>query len=223
MDLDGLVEPATLKRLRQAQEGHDTSRHLAIAALAPGGVGILEATVAQVGAVRDYTRKRGGKGELCRVILSDGTAEVDLVLWDDEVRHTRDGLLRPGARIRLSGATVKAGYRGGVELGLGSARLELVPPTPSSPAYRFTGVLQELGETRIVGEPPNERFQADAVVASDGAESRIVLEGETVKAARAMGAGATIILEAVIPHPVLPGWFLATPGTRLIAPPGRKV
>ncbi|MEA3202370.1 MAG: hypothetical protein QOI63_36, partial [Thermoplasmata archaeon] len=103
---------------------------------------------------------------------------------------------------------VKAGYRGGVELGLGSAVLERVE-TPATST--LSGTLLSLGETRVVEGPP-VRFQADALVRTDAGERTVVLEGDLLLKARA-APGA--VLSGLAPHPALDGWLLATPATRI--------
>lgn len=203
------MDAAAWQRLQRARSGADLPNLLRLATIAPGDVGVVEATVAQVHPVRPYNRKRGGQGELCRVTLADASGEADLVLWDDEVRHARDGALVTGARVRLRGASVKPGYRGGVELGLGSAVLERV----EAPAVAtLSGVLESLGETRVIEGPP-VRFQAEAVVRTPDGERSVVLEGELLRQARKAAPGAR--LEGLVPHPALDGWLLCMPTTQL--------
>lgn len=204
--LEGRVDAAAWQRLQRARSGADLPNLLRLATLAPGDVGVVEATVAQVHPARPYARRGGGQGELCRVTLADASGEADLVLWDDEVRHARGGLLAPGARVRLRGPSAKPGFRGGVELGLGSATLERIE-APAAPAV--SGRLVSLGETRVLDGTP-VRFQADAVVRTADGDRRVVLEGELLRQARQMG-GAT--LGGLAPHPALEGWLLCTDGT----------
>jgi hypothetical protein len=206
--VEGLLDAATWQRLQRARSGGDLPNLLRLATLAPGEVGIVEATVAQVHPARPYDRKRGGQGELCRVTLADASGEADLVLWDDEVRHARGGVLVPGARVRLRGPAIKPGYRGGVELGLGSAVLERI----DAPSASLSATLVSLGETRVLEGPP-VRFQADAVVRTPEGERTVVLEGEPLKRARA--AAGPVRLEGLVAHPALDGWLLATPATRI--------
>lgn len=210
--VEGLVDAATWQRIQRARAGSDLPNLLRLAALAPGDVGVVEATVAQVHPARGYNRKRGGQGELCRVTLCDASGEADLVLWDDEVRHARSGPLSPGARIRLRGPTVKAGYRGGVELGLGSAALERI----DAAAATVSGRLVSLGETRVLDGPP-VRFQADAVVRTAAGERTVVLEGDLLRQVRA--AQAPVWLEGLVPHSALDGWLLCTAAAQLLTTP----
>ncbi|HUR61137.1 MAG TPA: hypothetical protein VM286_02070 [Candidatus Thermoplasmatota archaeon] len=214
--LEGLVDEATLARLRRARAGEDAPNRLRIATLAPGDVGVLEAAVVQVHPARPYARKRGGAGELVRVTLADASGEADLVLWDDEARHTRGGALVPGATVRLRGPQVKAGHRGGVELGLGSAVLETVP-VPE--AALCSATLQALGPTQVLEGPP-PRFQAEATLSTPGGTVRAMLEGPVLLQARA--AGLPCEVEGLAPHPALADWMLATPAARVVpsAPTG---
>jgi hypothetical protein len=207
--VEGLVDAATWQRVLRARAGSDLPNLLRLGSLAPGDAGVVEATVAQVHPARAYDRRRGGQGELCRVTLADASGEADLVLWDDEVRHVRGGLLVPGARVRLRGPAVKAGYRGGVELGLGSAIMERIG---MSAAATLSATLVSLGETRVLDGPP-VRFQADAVVRTDAGTRTVVLEGDLLRAIRA--APAPILLEGLAPHSALDGWLLCTAATRL--------
>src|SRR5688572_18471856 len=148
---DDLFEPATAERLARAGAGEDVARHLQVAGLEPGDVGVLDVQVRGVSPARTYDRKRGGQGLLQRVTLADATGEVDLVLWDDETRQAKDGPFQAGAFLRLRGAAVKAGHRGGVELGLGSALVETAPERPVG--RPIEGTLASLGEVRPVGAP----------------------------------------------------------------------
>jgi ssDNA-binding replication factor A large subunit len=127
-----MIDPATADRLRRALAGEEVERRLQVRDLAPGDAGVLDVEVVRWGPTRSYSRKRGGTGQLARLSLADATGEVEMVLWDDEVPRLRDW--PPGTRLRLRGAPVKSGWKGGVELGLGSARVEAAPPPPGQPS-----------------------------------------------------------------------------------------
>src|SRR5688500_17144992 len=87
------LNPGTAARLAAAWAGKDLTVRLRLGDLQVGQVGVLEAEVRAVAPVRSYQRKRGGDGLLVRVTLADRSGEADLVLWDDEVRLTKDGPL----------------------------------------------------------------------------------------------------------------------------------
>jgi hypothetical protein len=193
---------------------------LRIAALEPGQVGVLDAQVRALGDVRTYERRRGGQGLLQRVTLADGSGEVDLVLWDDELRHAKDGALQPGAFVRLRGAAVKAGHRGGVEIGLGSALVEALPPAAAPAAV--AGTVVSFGEVRPVGEPPAVRFTMEAVLdLGAGRRATIVAWDLAVKALRLARPGDRVRIEGAQANPFLDGWWTVPKEARVtVAPAG---
>jgi len=213
---DALLAEETRNRLQRALAGVDEARLLRAGRLQPGDAGVLEVTVRQVHPVREYDRKRGGTGLLGKVTLADASGEVDLVFWDAETQQLQTGPFAPGANLRIHGATVRAGRRGGVELSLGSA---LVTPIVASAALlNLEGTLLSVGPTRVTGTPPRERFQADIQVEAVGGRADLVAEGELVKQLRRILPGAPVFLEGLAPHPLLEGRWLAGPQTRLRLP-----
>lgn len=204
------LEPATQARLRRARDGEDTSVRLRVITLEPGRSGVLEATVRHVAPARTFARKRGGEGLLRRVTLDDGTGEVDLVLWDDEGRHVRDGPLVPGARVRLRGPLVKEGFRGGVELHLGACVPE---PAGQAVAVDLAGEVVELADTEPVLDGAGPRFRAEVRFRSDAGDALVVLWDDELKRVRDAGVGSRWRLSGLTPHPALEGWFLGDGAT----------
>lgn len=213
--MEDLLDEATAARLARARAGEDVARRLLLAALVPGDVGVLEVQVRAVAPTRTYERKRGGQGLLQRVTLADASGEADLVLWDDEVRQAKagDGPFQPGAFLRLRGAAVKAGHRGGVELGLGSAVVERIDPplaaaaAAGSRAGPLEGVLRSFGEVRPVGAPPALRFTMEAELDTPRGPVRVAAWDEAVKQLRAAGLGAAVRLPNAEANPLLDGWW----------------
>ena len=188
-----------------ARAATPVERRLRIGSIDVGDFGVLQAKVVQVAPAKLFRRRNGSEGLVGRVTLDDGTGEIDLVLWDDENRHARDGTLAPGRAVRLRGATVKAGYRGGVELGLGAAILE---PIDADEATSLVGIVGDLPDTRVVGG----RFQLELPLRVEGRDVVVVLWDDAVKAARD-GASGRLRIDGVVPHPVLDDWFLGDGST----------
>jgi hypothetical protein len=211
---DDLLDAATAACLARARAGEDVARHLKVAALVPGDVGVLEVQVRAVAPVRTYVRKRGGEGLLQRVTLADATGEVDLVLWDDETRQAKDGPLQPGAFLRLRGAAVKAGHRGGVELGLGSALVEGLGVAFGA-ATTLEGVLVSFGEVRPVGDPPAVRFTMEAVLDTVSGKATLVAWDAAVKSLRIARPGDRVIVQGALTNPLLDGWWTAGAEARI--------
>lgn len=231
--MDELLAPATADRLARFRAGEDTTRRLRVADLETDVFGVLEVQVRTLHPAKPFTSRAGRDGVLRRVTLGDASGEVDLVLWGDETRQAVDGPLTAGAWLRLRGATVKPGYREGVELHLGGCVVEALdaPPAEAGGAsgnvaaggvtdaprpgasVDLEGVLESLGDTRVVGEPPDVRFQADATLATDDGPVQVVLWDDAVKAARSVLPGIRVRISGADAHPSLEGWFLADGAT----------
>lgn len=203
-----LLDPAAAARLAAARGGADLAVRLRLGDLAPGQVGVVEAEVRAVAPVRPYQRKRGGEGLLVRVTLADRSGEADLVLWDDEVRLTKDGPLQPGAHVRIHGPTVRSGRstNSPVELGLSGAE---VLPLPAPAQASVEGLLVAIGPTRPVGDPPALRFTCELTLQAAAGPLRVVAWDAAVKAALAAGLGARVRIHGR-PNPFLDGWWTAT-------------
>lgn len=200
--MQGLLGPEAADRLSAG-----APRCLTVADLEVGRFGVLDAMVEQVHPTRVFQRKRGGDGMLCRVTLSDATGSIDLVLWGDEIRLTREGPLLPGCRVLLRGATVKAGYRGGLELGLGSAVVEAVASRPAG----LRGVLRELGPTEVVQDAGAPAFKAEALLDTAQGPATLIAWDDAVKALQGR-VGQEVDLPQAVEHPALPGYWLAGRG-----------
>ncbi len=195
-------------RGRRARAGEDVARRLRLGDVEPGQVGVLDVQVRAVAPSRTYERKRGGQGLLQRVTLADATGEADLVLWDDELRHAGPaGALQHGAFLRLRGAAVKAGHRGGVELGLGSATMEPLAAAAATGPTELIGVLRGFGEVRPVGAPPALRFSMDATLETLDGLVQVVAWDQAVKQLRAAGLGVRVKLAGCTANPLLSGWW----------------
>ncbi len=197
-----LVDAPTLARLDAALAGRDEAKRLDVAALEVDAWGVLDVSVDQVHPARPFARKRGGEGLVGRVALRDTTGVIDMVLWDDENRLTVDGPLAPGTRLLVRGATVKAGWKGGLELGLGSAVLE---PHPTPGATIIKGTLLERSTAQVVGDPPRTKLEVQVEVGGD--RVTVVCWDDAIRDVQ-VEIGQTVRIQAV-PHPALDGYYIA--------------
>lgn len=198
-----MLEDATAQRLAAQRAGTSQAQTLGLGQLTPGAIGVVEAEVRAIAPPRPYPRKRGGEGLLQRVTLGDATGEADVVLWDDELRYVREGPLQPGIHVRLHGPLVKAGFRGGVELGLQGAH---VVAAPQADVHELVGQLLAIGDTKPLGDPPALRFTCELEVATAVGTLRVVAWDDAVKGALAAGVGGRIRLWGR-PNPFLDGWW----------------
>ncbi len=191
---EGLFDADTLARLDSVRE-----RRLRVADLDVGVWGVIDVVVDQVHPPRTFRRKNGSDGTVSRVTLSDDTGTIDMVLWDGEGELTR-GELAAGKRITIRGPTVKAGWKGGIELGLGAAIIEAKETADTT----LRGTIVAIDDTEIV----DGRFRAEVELGAKGETWRLVLWDEDIKAARDAGIGGAFAV-AGEHHPSLDGWFIA--------------
>ena len=90
-----------------------------ISDLRPGRVATVEATVVKLEPVREVEQRQGGLKKVRNGTLKDGTGEISLVLWGDEVE-----LVAEGQMVRIVEGWVKD-YKGRPQISLGrTGRLE---------------------------------------------------------------------------------------------------
>lgn len=90
-----------------------TPPKLFIADLRPSKLGTVEATVSQLEAVREITKRDGTAQKVRNGRLKDDTGEITLVLWGEEV-----ALVNEGDRVRITEGWVKE-YQGRPQISLG--------------------------------------------------------------------------------------------------------
>jgi len=90
-----------------------------ISDLRPGRVATFEATIAKLETVREIEPRTGGTKKVRNGTLKDGTGEIALVLWGDEVN-----LVAEGDKVRVIECWVKD-YKGRPQVSLGrTGRIE---------------------------------------------------------------------------------------------------
>lgn len=90
-----------------------------ISDLRPGRVATIEATVAKLEPIREVEQRTGGMKKIRNGVLKDGTGEISLVLWGDEVE-----LVAEGDTVRIVEGWVKD-YKGRPQISLGrTGRIE---------------------------------------------------------------------------------------------------
>lgn len=94
----------------------------------------LKARVIQISETREFDRKDGSKGKVCNLILTDGTGEIRLPLWDKQVTIVEEGKIKEDDVVELKNAFAKENIFGGVELSSPRlARIERVEDDESIP------------------------------------------------------------------------------------------
>jgi ssDNA-binding replication factor A large subunit len=90
-----------------------------ISDLRPGRVATFEASIAKLEAIREIETRTGGKKKVRNGTLKDGTGEISLVLWGEEVE-----MVAEGDKVRVVEGWVKD-YNGRPQISLGrTGRIE---------------------------------------------------------------------------------------------------
>lgn len=76
----------------------------------------LKARIVQVTESRSFQRDDKTTGKVCNLILSDGTGEIRLPLWDKQAEMIEQGFLSEGDVVEVKNAVVKKNVFGGLEL-----------------------------------------------------------------------------------------------------------
>jgi hypothetical protein len=94
----------------------------------------IKARVIQISDMREFERKDKNKGKVCNLILTDGTGEIRLTLWDKQASMIEEGKISEGDIIEVKNAFAKENIFGGVELGLSRiSRIEKIEDDQSIP------------------------------------------------------------------------------------------
>jgi replication factor A1 len=107
----------------------------------------IKGRIIQISETREFERKDGKKGRVCNLILTDGTGEVRLPLWDKQVNMVVEGKIKEGDVVEIKNAFAKDNVFGGIELGMSRvARIEKIKDDESLPRkvvgarYRRTSI-----------------------------------------------------------------------------------
>lgn len=97
----------------------------------------LQVTVDKVLTFREFKKKDGGVGKVCRVIVKDETGTSVLVLWDDKAEYAHK--LKVGMRIQIRYGYTKAGLNGTLEIHIGGRGVIDIIENGSSNSTSYKG------------------------------------------------------------------------------------
>jgi ssDNA-binding replication factor A large subunit len=135
--------------------------------------------------VNTFTRQDGSEGKVSRLVLEEGGARLNLVLWDDKVDKYGD--LEKGTRVSVISGSARRSNRGDIEVHVGwdteiTVLAKGVKPREPVPYWTKIGDLKEgvgsVNVAALVTQVGEER----EFIRRDGSEGRVVsvlLEDET--------------------------------------------
>ena len=78
----------------------------------------VKGRVIKIFPIREFERDDKTKGRVCNLLISDGTGEIRIPLWDKQVKLIDEGRIKEGDVIEVKRATVTENIFGGLELRL---------------------------------------------------------------------------------------------------------
>ena len=132
-----------------------------------------------------FARQDGSEGKVSRLVLEEGGARINLVLWDDKVEEF--GNINNGTKIRVIGGNVRTGNMGSPEVHVGwDTAIEVikegVKPKEPVPYWTKIGDLSESMGSVNVAALATQVGEEREFVRRDGTEGKVVsvlLEDET--------------------------------------------
>lgn len=145
----------------------------------------LEGVVMDRFPVSTFSRSDGSEGKVSRLVLEEGGARINLVLWDDNV--DRYGDIEQGTKIRVIGGNVRTNNMGNPEVHVGWDTAivvikEGVKPEEPVPFWTKIGDLRESMGSVNVAALATQVGDEREFVRRDGTEGRVVsvlLEDDT--------------------------------------------
>jgi replication factor A1 len=94
----------------------------------------IKGRVIQISDKREFDRKDGSKGRVCNLIITDGTGEVRVPLWDKQVSMLDERKLSEGDVVHIKNAFARESAFGGIEVRLSKlSRIEKIEDDKSIP------------------------------------------------------------------------------------------
>lgn len=100
----------------------------------------LTARIVHISEIKEFERKNKEKGRVCNIILTDGSGEIRLPLWDKQVGVVEEGKIKEGDVITIKNAFSKENSFSGIEIRLPKlGRIEKVDDDESLPKQATGG------------------------------------------------------------------------------------
>ncbi len=134
---------------------------------------------------RTFSRKDGSEGKVGRIVLEEGGARINLVLWDDRVDEF--GELEKGTRIRVISGNVRTSNTGNPEVHVGwDTAIQVIKkndkPIDAVPYWTKVGNLRDGQGSVNVAALATQVSEERGFVRRDGTEGKVrslLLEDET--------------------------------------------
>ena len=170
--------------------------------LEPGMECTITGTVVEIGDIREFDKKNGGKGLVTNLVLKDDTGTCKLALWHKDVGLVKEEKIRAGTEVKIVNGYVKKGYYG-VEINVGRWGVLEINSNGKNKKYeeenKVSGKLIETKPSRAFFKDNGEfGFVTDIKVETQKGPKQITLWDEKVKDIQNFKKGEKIQLENVV-------------------------
>lgn len=143
------VNPADVNSKDYPSIGKFTTKIDELSSVQKGHKVNLAGTVKRLGSVSEFERSDSSVGKVMRFVLSDGSREVVVVVWNEKVDEI-EGLVKVGAGLQVVNGKVKKAAGGGLEVHVDSATY--VGVQAFSEFSTLASLKEGLGQVNVVGE-----------------------------------------------------------------------
>lgn len=109
----------------------------------------LVGEIVQVGSVSEFERPNGSRGKVLRLVLSDGTGEATVVIWNEKVEEVM-GLINEEVELQVVDARAKRATVDGLEVHVDGATY--IGVEPSSKLSQLASLRESSEGVNVVGE-----------------------------------------------------------------------
>jgi len=89
----------------------------------------VEGKIDTIEEIRTFTQRDGGEGRVQNIVIADKTSKIRVTFWGDDIEKIAE--VKEGDVIRVVHGWVKEGFRGGVELQIGTRTEVIINPKGS--------------------------------------------------------------------------------------------
>jgi ssDNA-binding replication factor A large subunit len=106
-EYEGLLNEDAVSYLIVDELGRNVVRCPSISDLKHGDSVSLDVVVEEIGNIREFNKKDGGKGTVANITISDGKGTCRFTLWNKDVEVLTNNKIKVGSKIKIVNGYVK--------------------------------------------------------------------------------------------------------------------
>lgn len=204
---DDLFTDEIIAYLLVDELGRNTDAYVKIKDLHPGIECSIKGMITSIDTVKTFQRKKGFKGRLVKLIVTDETGSTPLILWNDDVSLIENNTLGLQTMITVINGYTKKGYNG-IEINVGKwssieyeqkDQNDIDPCLQQSPEdYNIKGILTKVQPTNVFfKDDGTEGFITKIMIQTESGEKQLILWDKQVKTIQQYTVGDFICINHV--------------------------